>query len=251
MATFPLAVMRIQIVELYLRLPSASAAGVDGSKYLMGRDVVGVPMRRRIEDAVISATGPTTCVLDFAGVDDISASVAEELGPILLQGTLTRGRPDSERYLVYSNLSHDARLGLDDVFRRTGRVALSILADDQYGKPSEGSGAALRIDLLGPPVPKPLEDVVAHCYARGGITSSDIQDGSLAAASKKLTELYERYPGIVHRVKIYGASGARSWHYSYIPVIVPDTHMPDLAPDQRLDEVDIAVSQEQRLSYHA
>jgi len=238
MTTAQIPVVRYRIVGVYQSVQPGDAAGVSG-QYLMGRDIVGVPMRRYIEDASLDLSTPNTCVLDFTGVKDISASVAEELGPMLLTTFSARSYPDAERYLVYANLSRDARLGLDDEFRRTGQAALAIIASDGHERARQPQpGVPPWIDLLGPPMPRPLQDIVTQCYRQGRITSGDVAEGtSLGAASKKLTDLYERYPGVFHRVKVYGESGARSWQYVYYPVVPTDTTMLARTPYQQIEPI--------------
>jgi hypothetical protein len=206
----------LNVLDLYQKIPAGTLPGVSG-KYLMGRDVVGIPIRRLVEDKLTQVSGPTTCILNFFEIQDISASVAEELGPMLTSFVSARSHPNTEIYLVYANLSADVRLGLDDEFKRRGHVAIAVKLDQP-----EQANVLSSIDLLGPSLPAPLQEVVSHCYTYGEATSTGLASDSLAAASKKLTEVFEKYPHLLYRVKVTGASGPRSWQYVYYSVIPPN-----------------------------
>lgn len=214
MATSLLSAKRISIKDRFRQVLPALHQQVSG-KYLMGRESVGSPIRASVEAEITRGpTAPVTYLLDFSGIEDISASVAEELGPILFVSVLARSRPGAERYLIYVGLSHDVQLGLDELFKRSGRVAPCLSETTPFD-----DELTMRLDLLGPALPPPTEAVIRLCYQESGITSHSLATVSLAAASKKLTEVFDRYPGLLHREKVHGTAGPRSWRYEYLPVV--------------------------------
>lgn len=220
MESFPIQVITFSVLDLYKQLPAGASPEVSGS-FLMGRDKVGIPIRRLVEDKVARLYRPTTTVLNFAEIEDISASVAEELGPLLASFVSTRSHLNTELYLVYANLSADVRLGLDDEFNRQGQVAIAVEFD-----PNEPEIGFSEAKLLGPALSAPLQDIVYRCYKYGEATSADLANDSLAATSKKLTELCDRYPALLYRTKVTGTAGPRSWQYVYYPVIPPKEILP-------------------------
>ncbi len=215
MSSFPIQAVVFNVLDFYHKIPAGNSPGVSGS-YLMGRDDVGIPLRRLVEDELTLVSGRTTCILDFTAIKDISTSVAEELGPMVSSFVSARSHFNAEIYLVYANLAADVRQGLDNEFNRRGQVAIAVKLDQP-----QQANILTGIDFLGPPVPAPLQEVISHCYKYGGATSADLSSDSLATASKKLTEAFDKYPHLLYRIKVPGTSGPRSWQYVYYPVIPP------------------------------
>lgn len=201
---------RCLINQLYQDLELGREPDFSGS-YLMNRERVGVPLRRALEDIFFSLPAePTVMVVDFVGVEELTGSVAEEVGPKLFGAVETHRKVSPDKYLIYDNLSQEIRKELDAWFAKYDRCTPAFLQDEQDAE----------FPIAGALPPDNLLEALIFCYRHGPITSSELGK-QLAAAAKKLAIVHRDYPWLLHRQKVRGDT-PKSWQYLFIPLIPLD-----------------------------
>jgi hypothetical protein len=200
---------RLQVKQLYQDLELAPDSKFSGS-YLMNREAVGVPIRRALAEVFISLPNFTVLAVDFAGVMEMTGSVAEEIGPGLFRIVEEERSVNPEKYLIYDRLAPDILRELDAWFAKHSRCVPAI--PDQH---------ACEQFVIGALPPKNLLNVLEYCYQHGSATSEALEL-AVPAASKKLTDLYKQYPWLVHRQKVSGEA-PRSWHHVFTSLAPPQS----------------------------
>lgn len=200
---------RISIAELCGQENIADLQETDG--VLMNRNRVGIPLRTHLENIITeNLHGKVVIVLDFAGIVDLSGSVAEEIGPKLFTAFQAHRVLEKDKYLVYDNLETEVGRELDAWFTK-------------YDLPTIGftAGQMKEFKLLGKPLPDALREVLLECYQNGPISSDDLR-GRFKAASKKLNEIVKSYPWLLWRYRVNSGDNPRTWAYLYYPIL-PNT----------------------------
>lgn len=102
---------------------------------LYDREKMGIPLRIEIERKLQSLPSGEVLVLDFSGIEDITASVADEIGPYFVLRLMNGDFGD--RFVVYkcgnNEISHALQLAFE---RWAGKVAALSLDQGRtyYGK---------------------------------------------------------------------------------------------------------------------
>jgi hypothetical protein len=175
---------------------------------LMNRNRVGIPLRTRLEKIITeSLHGRVVIVLDFGGVEDLSGSVAEEIGPKLFTTFQAHRALEKDKYLIYDNLENEVRRELDAWFTK-------------YDLPTIGftTGKMKEFKLLGKQLPDALKELLLECYQNGPISSDDL-NGRFKAASKKLNEIVKSYPWLLWRYRVNSGNNPHTWAYLYHPIL--------------------------------
>lgn len=102
---------------------------------LYDREKMGVPLRFEIEKKLLSLPSGRVLVLDFSGIEDITPSVADEIGPYFVLRLMNGDFGD--RFVAYksgnSEISHTLQLAFE---RWAGKAAALSLDEGRtyYGK---------------------------------------------------------------------------------------------------------------------
>lgn len=186
--------------------------------YLMNRERLGIPLRHAIRGCLVSMDAKTLA-LDFTDIEEISISVAEEIGPKLFEDFLEYRNQNKEAYLVYCNLTQEIAEGLGRHFlHRDSRLDTSVqftmvafqqCVNDQFTEHF----------FLGEAIPGALAEVLNLIYTLGEATSQSLEERGIKAASRKLNELVKQYPWLIWRNQQSVDTSARAWAYCYSPVV--------------------------------
>lgn len=172
--------------------------------YLYDRPGLGVPLRQHLEQQLTLLPAGGVLAVDWHGITDLTTAVAEELGPRLLQTLLTLRATSRDLYLIHVTVAPAVARSLANMLTRAQLVA-----------PAWTAGPPPTALFLGAPLPPTLRQVLALLYA-GHATAAALTAAGVPAASRKLHELYRRYPHLVRRCRQRGA-GPRAWTYAYLP----------------------------------
>ena len=211
---------RRRVRQIYQELQLGSDLNFSG-RYLMNREHVGVPIRRALEDMFFALIGPAVLVVDLTGVEEMTGSAAEEIGPKLFGAVENHRNVCPEKYLVYDGLYLEIRKELDAWFGKYHRCVPAFLSENDDTLP-----------IIGDLPPKNLQEVLEFCYRQGPVTSTELEL-TLPAATRKMTGLYKQYPWLVHRHKMSGDT-PKSWRYHFMPLTPIDRLIPENSQDENL-----------------
>jgi hypothetical protein len=176
----------------------------------MNREHVGIPIRRALEDAFFSLPEPAVLVVDLTGVEEMTGSAAEEIGPKLFGAVENHRNVSPGKYLIYDHLAPEVRKELDAWFGKYSRCVPAFLEEGEDVQP-----------IIGALPPRNLLDVLEFCYRNGRpVTSSEVEQ-TLPFATKKLTDVHKQYPWLLRRHRVSGDT-PRSWRYLFIPLVPMD-----------------------------
>ena len=187
--------------------------------YLMNRDRLGVPLRKQLVNHLYAVTEGETLVVDCRGIEEMTTSVAEEIGPRLFEEFLAHRDQGNDVYLAYCNVSGEIASGLEGAFRtwqpsldpprRMTIVVFGSCRDNRF----------TQHQFLGEVLPDALRDTLDLVYRLGQTNSSDLKTRGIKAASRKLNELSRQYPWLLRKVQRSLDAGPRAWAYFYSPVV--------------------------------
>jgi hypothetical protein len=188
------------------------------SGYLMSRDRLGAPLRKHFVCQLTEMREGETLVADFLGIEEMTTSIAEEIGPKLFQQFLSY-RAQRNVYFAYCNLSEEIARGFDGAFRSwQSRIAspdrLIVVA---FGKYQNGRFSQHR--FLGETIPDALKEALDLIYRLGKTNSSELEAHGVKAASRKLNQLFGEYPWLLQRFQESLDVGLRAWAYFYSPIV--------------------------------
>ncbi|MBC7876108.1 MAG: hypothetical protein H7Y59_02970 [Anaerolineales bacterium] len=202
----------VSVIEVLEKLPIKFSLG-----YLMNREKLGIPLRKALVEHLY-AIDNSTLVINMAGVEEMTTSVAEEIGPILFQELIKR-RLDRDVYLTYCNVSEEIATGLDGIFKlpkfenqintRQNIVVFSTLQNEVF------SGH----QFLGQEIPTALKEILDVIYKFNVVSSSDLEEHGIKAASRKLTDLVKYYPWLFRKIQRALDIDSRAWAYFYSPIV--------------------------------
>src|SRR5688500_14958555 len=86
--------------------------------YLMNREKLGIPLRKAIV-GILHSMEDETLVINMAGIEEMTTSVAEEIGPVLFQEFIKYRIAHENVYLTYCNVSEEMARGLDGTFKNS------------------------------------------------------------------------------------------------------------------------------------
>src|SRR5688572_6100589 len=98
-------------------------------RYLMNGEKLGVPLRKALVERLYRMH-EDTLVINMDGIEEITSSVAEEIGPKLFQEFIKYREQNREVFLTYCNITGEIAKGLNDSF--IGREAGSIVVFSNY-----------------------------------------------------------------------------------------------------------------------
>ncbi|MGI8554550.1 MAG: hypothetical protein ACR2PL_27730 [Dehalococcoidia bacterium] len=167
------------------------------------RKYVGAPLAMDIRDWLVGCPSHQPLILDFQEVRAVTASVSEELGPLLMQ-TVEKTPALEHRYPILGLWEPEHAYTFAMAFTNSGGAGLAIL-----NKPVDQGPSLLEISQSGPDRFVVLGQLsgqmvqilkLADEYAKRGqwLTSEALEELSFlasvspAARSKRLTELYAR-----------------------------------------------------------
>jgi hypothetical protein len=187
--------------------------------YLMNRDRLGIPLRQQLVNHLCAMTEGETLVIDCRGIEEMTTSVAEEIGPRLFEEFLAHRDQGKDVYLVYCNVSSEIASGFEGAFRiwqprldpprRMTIVVFGSCQDNQF----------TQHQFLGEVVPDALRDTLDLIYRLGQTNSSELKTHGIKAASRKLNELSSQYPWLLRKVQRSLDAGPRAWAYFYSPIV--------------------------------
>lgn len=205
----------VSVIEILEKISGNLSSG-----YLMNRETLGVPLRKELVKHLRSLE-KNTLVVDMAGVKEMTTSVAEEIGPLLFR-ELIDYRTDHKHEnvcLTYCNVSEEIARGLDGIFKtikleeqmdtRQNIVVFSALQNNVF------SGH----QFLGQEIPTALKEILDVIYKFNVVSSSDLEDQGIRAASRKLTDLAKYYPWLFRKIQKPLDVDSRAWAYFYSPIV--------------------------------
>ncbi|MCB9420767.1 MAG: hypothetical protein H6667_13250 [Ardenticatenaceae bacterium] len=186
--------------------------------YLMNREKLGIPLRKALAQKM-STMKEDTLVINMAGVEEMTTSVAEEIGPLLFQELIKYRRQDRKVFLTYCNVAEEIARGLDGTFKNWGseletsdKLNVVVFSTFQDGKFANHQ-------FLGQEIPTALKDILDAIYTFGVVNSTDLEDQGIKAASRKLNELAKYYPWLFCKVQKSLDTSSRAWAYFYKPIV--------------------------------
>ncbi|MEM6379207.1 MAG: hypothetical protein AAF705_13420 [Bacteroidota bacterium] len=183
---------------------------------LMSRKRLGIPARLGIEKELINLQN-STMILNFDGIEEVSLSVAEELGPILFKNFLAYHKATPTLYLTYANMNEDLVYGWDGMFKNfPDPMAASILnltTNHLYSS----------VTFIGSGLAESKKEALEKIYFLGKATSNDLADVGIAAASRKLNALFKEFPWLFIRNQV--SLDEKAWTYEYHPIVQKATEV--------------------------
>lgn len=191
---------------------------VSDIRYLMSRERVGVPLRKRMFEKLVNSQSEALA-FDFSKIEEISTSVAEELGPLFFQQYIDTWQKDLQLYYVYVNLSVEVAQGLQQSFQNWRTDAPTSYPKNFVTFKKMQTGIFCEHHFIGEPIPDSLLTILNAIYDLGEANSQTLENIGIKAASRKLNELYKQYPWMVRKVQVTTAGDPRSWAYSYSTIV--------------------------------
>lgn len=171
---------------------------------LWRRDELGKPLRSRLEQKLAELEEGAVLVLDFRTVEDISGSVADEIGPIFMNRVINGDF--GEKFVVYYGGNADVSHALQTEFSRKKGKVVGLALNGKNGIYGE--------------LPKYLLDSFFAVQRKNdGITYAEIakkltiEEGN---ASKRLTQLFSLR--LVRREEYIPPNGGKQYVYKSIVV---------------------------------
>ncbi len=184
--------------------------------YLMNREKLGVPLRSTISSRFRSPSFDTF-VVDFTGIEEMSVSVADEIGPKLVEDFLLIREVRPDIFLAYSGLSLEIIREFETLNWQSDREpdkSLSIVAFRGHGQ--KGFHGHI---FVGKEIPSSLTQVLDLVYKLGEANSQILEAHGVKAASRKLNELVRQYPWLFRKDQKSLDSGSKAWAYFYTTVV--------------------------------
>ncbi len=167
------------------------------------RKHVGIPLGSEIRDWLADQPDRAKLYIDFSGIRAINLSVAEELGPSLMQ-TLNTDLGLAHKYPVFIIDAPEPLYTLARAFAHSNWNGLAVLRSRVDATPlafpvfTRGEETFVILGLLSDQMKRILELAETRARQHGPLTSETLQELSflsttqLSARSKRLTELYAR-----------------------------------------------------------
>jgi hypothetical protein len=203
----------VSVMEILENLSANFSSG-----YLMNRETLGIPLRKELIKNLHSLEDDTL-VVNMAGVKEMTTSVAEEIGPLLFQELINYRANHENVCLTYCNVSEEITRGLDGIFKtikfeeqintRQNVVVFSVFQNDAF------SGH----QFLGQEIPAALREILDVIYKFNVISSSNLEEQGIKAASRKLTDLAKYYPWLFRKIQKTLDVDSRAWAYFYSPIV--------------------------------
>jgi hypothetical protein len=188
------------------------------SGYLMNRERLGIPLRKTLVKHLQSLENDTLAV-DMAGVKEMTTSVAEEIGPLLFQELINYRTHHENVCLTYCNVNAEIARGLDGIFR-TIRLEEQINTRQNIVVFSEiHNNVFSGHQFLGQEIPTALKEILDVIYKFNVVSSSDLEEQGIKAASRKLTDLAKYYPWLFRKIQRTLDVDSRAWAYFYSPIV--------------------------------
>ena len=131
--------------------------------YLMNREKLGIPLRKALAKKLY-AMQEDTLVINMAGIEEMTTSVAEEIGPLLFQELIKCRQQDRKIFLTYCNVAKEIARGLDGTFKNWGseletseKLNVVVFSTFQDGKFANHQ-------FLGQEIPTALKDILDTIY---------------------------------------------------------------------------------------
>jgi hypothetical protein len=190
--------------------------------FLMSRDRLGIPLREYFINWLQNKKAEVY-LLDFQNVDEMTTSVAEELGPRLVESYLSifnkfRTENNTTIFLTYCNLSPEVRHGLDTAMKtwpsktNSGKKIVALGCNQNINNHSTD------FFILGE-LPDALRETLFQIYQLEEVKSTDLDKLGIKASSRKLSELMETYPWLVRQEKQRLSGTSKAWSYVYKPIV--------------------------------
>jgi hypothetical protein len=186
--------------------------------YLMNGEKLGIPLRKALVKQLYTMQEDTLAI-NMSSIEEITSSVAEEIGPKLFQELIRCREKHREVYLTYFNVTEGITRGLDGTFRNWGAAPespekLNIVVFSTFQ-----NGVFSGHQFLGQEIPAALKDVLDVIYSFGVVNSSDLEEKGIKAASRKLNELARYYPWLFRKIQKSLDTSSRAWAYFYSPIV--------------------------------
>ena len=178
--------------------------------YLINREKLGIPLREALAKKLY-AMKEDTLVINMVGIEEMTTSVADEIGPLLFEDFI-KHRKRKDVFLTYCNVTDEIAKGLHNSF--AGPKSGSIVVFSNYQ-----DGIFSNHQFLGQEIPTALRDILEVIYNFGVVNSSDLEEQGIKAASRKLNELAKYYPWLFCKVQKSLDTGSRAWAYFYSPIV--------------------------------
>lgn len=210
-------VVKLEIIKLLvedLKIPVQQG-------YLMSRDRLGIPLRTFLIDQ-LRGKEKEVFLLDFRGVDEMTTSVAEELGPHLVENFLSSfyesKANNNSLFIIYCNLSKEVRNGLDTAMKTWPSKTNSTRKIVAVGFNQDVANTSIDFFVIGE-LPEALRETILQIYKLDEVKSSELDKLGIKASSRKLSELMEDYPWLVRQEKQRLSGTSKAWSYVYKPII--------------------------------
>lgn len=186
--------------------------------YLMNREKLGIPLRKALVEQLKSLEN-CTLVVNLAGIEETTTSVAEEIGPILFQEFINLRLENEKIWLTYCNVSEDIARGLDGVFKNLPLESQKNYRQNIVVFSSLQNGVFSGHQFLGQEIPTALKEILDVVYKFNVVSSSDLEEQGIKAASRKLTDLAKYYPWLFRKFQRALDMDSRAWAYFYSPIV--------------------------------
>lgn len=186
--------------------------------YLMNREKLGIPLRKALVKQLY-AMQEDTLVVNMAGIEEMTTSVAEEIGPLLFQELIKYRQQDRKVFLTYCNVAEEIARGLDGTFKNWGSALETSEKLNAVVFSTFQDGKFANHQFLGQEIPAALRDILDAIYTLGVVNSSDLEEQGIKAASRKLNELAKYYPWLFCKVQKSLDTSSRAWAYFYAPIV--------------------------------
>ena len=192
----------------------------DNVNSLMNRNRLGIPIRNTLRTRLFKEKVPdTVLVIDFTGIEESTSSVAEEIGPLFFRAFLQHRERIGSFYLAYGNLKAPLVEALDGAF-------LHLIKKENTNDPLTCVGLLTFQNeffaghyFFGRKLPDAIKEVLDMVYEYGSMTSTEMEERGVKAASRKLNEICSQYPWLIrrHQQRIKGTE--KGWTFVYSPVV--------------------------------
>lgn len=189
------------------------------SRYLMNREKLGVPLRNALL-ARLHEIQEGTLAVDLSNVEEMTISVTEEIGPKLFEEFILYRTQGREVFLTYCNISDEVARSLHYTFGKwnTSREISEKFSIVVFSSCEEGNFE--HHQFLGQEIPEALRSVLDVIYTSGQVTSLNLEDQGIKAASRKLNELGKQYPWLFCKIQAsLNDADPRAWAYFYSPIV--------------------------------
>ena len=188
----------------------ANDLDIQAGAYLMSRKRLGIPLRESLV-CRLEKMSEGVLVVDFENVEEVSISVAEELGPLLYAQFLAFHAERQELFLVYSNLTSDLLSGWQRIFQGPEKKMVACVFESFNGESFAGH------HFVGDGLPDALRELLNCIYTLGEAHSTKLEERGIVAASRKLNALTNNFSWLVRRTQV--ALDERAWTYIYTPIV--------------------------------